>query len=76
MMEAMNIMRAPSKGPLHALPHSVPPTLQQAAADPRLHWRLLDTHRQVWVSLFWCHGSFLLRPGAHKVLFMPSKGPV
>ena len=33
----------------HALPHSVPPTLQQATTDPRLHQRLLDTHRQVWV---------------------------
>ena len=27
------------------------PTLQQATADPCLRWRLLDTHRQVWVSL-------------------------
>ena len=34
---------------MHALPHSVPTNLQQATADPRLHWRLLDTHRQVWV---------------------------
>ena len=38
-----------------------------------LHWRLLDTHRQVWVSLLWGHCSFLLSPGAHKVLFVPSK---
>ena len=36
---------------------------------PCLHWRLLDTHMQVWVSL--C--SFLLGPGAHKVLFVSSK---
>ena len=43
---------------------SVPPTLYQATADPRLHWRLLDTHRQVWVSLLWGHCSFLLGPGA------------
>ena len=27
-----------------ALLRSVPPTLQQATTDPRLHWRLLDTH--------------------------------
>ena len=45
-----------------------------ATADPRLHWRLLDTHGQVWVSLFWGHFSFLLGPGVHKVLFVPSKG--
>ena len=55
------------------LPHTVPPTLQQATADPRLHWRLLDTHRQVWVSLLLGHCSFLLGPGAHKVLFVTPK---
>ena len=33
----------------------------------------LDTHREVWVRLLWGHCSFLLGPGAHKVLFMPSK---
>ena len=58
---------------MQALLHSVPPTLQQATADPRFHWRLLDTHGQVWVSLLWGHCSFLLGPGAHKVLFVPSK---
>ena len=45
---------------MHALLHSVPPTLQQATTDPHLHQRLLDTHRQVWVSLLWGHCSFLL----------------
>ena len=58
---------------MHALLHSVPPTLQQATANPCLCWRLLDTHRQVWVSLLWDHCSFLLGPQAHKVLFVPSK---
>ena len=53
--------------------NSVPPTLQQATADPCLRWRLLDTHGQVWVSLLWGHCSFLLGPGVHKVLFVPSK---
>ena len=64
---------APSKGPMQALPHSVPPTLQQATADPRLHQRLLDTHGPVWVSLLLGHCSFLLGPGAHKVLCVPSQ---
>ena len=36
----------------------VPPNLQQAIASPRLHWRLLDTPGQVWVSLLWGHCSF------------------
>ena len=56
-----------SKGPMHALLHSVPPTLQQATADPSLCQRLLDTH---WQPLL---GSLLLSPGAHKVLFVPSQ---
>ena len=69
MVEVMKIMAPPSTGPMHALLHSVPPTLQQATADPCLCRRLLDTHRQVWVSLLWGHCSFLLGPGAHKVFF-------
>ena len=32
-----------------------------------------DTHRQLWVNLLWGHCSFFLGPGAHKVLFVPSK---
>ena len=46
------------------------------AADHRqscLCQRLPDTHRQGWVSLLWGHCSFLLGPGAHKILFVPSK---
>ena len=50
-----------------------PPTLQQATADSRLHQMLLDTHGEVWVSLLWGHCSFLLGPGAHRVVFVPSK---
>ena len=58
---------------MHALLHSAPLTLQQAPANPHLHWRLLDTPGQVRVSLLWGHCSFLLGPGAHKVLFVPCK---
>ena len=58
---------------MHVLLHSVPPTLQQATTNPRLCWRLLDTHKQVWVSLFWVHFSFLLGSDVHKVLFVPCK---
>ena len=54
---------------MHVLLHSVPPTLQQATTDPRLHQRLLDTPRQVWVSLLWGHCSFLLGPGAQMFCF-------
>ena len=53
--------------------YSVPLALQQIIVDPRLCQRLLDTLSQVWVSLLWGHCSFLLGPGEHKVLFVPSK---
>ena len=73
MVEGMKIMGTSFKrshahnAALSALP------LQQATSDPRLCWRLLDTHGQVWVSLWWGPYSFLLGPGAYKVLFVPSK---
>ena len=34
---------------------------------------ILDTLGQVWVCLLWAYCSFLLGPGAHSLLFMPSK---
>ena len=49
------------------------PALQQATVDTQLPWRLLDTQKQVWVSLLWGHCSFLLGPGVYTVLFVPSK---
>ena len=58
---------------MHALPHSVSPTLQQATTDPHLHQGLLDTHGQVWISLLWGHCSFLLYSGVHKVFLVLSK---
>ena len=73
MVEVMKIMLTSFKRSRHVLLHSVLLTLQQATTDPRLCWRLPDTHRQVWVSLLWGHCSFLLGPGAHKLLFVPSK---
>ena len=73
MVEVMKIMVTSFKRSHAQTLHSVPPTLQQATSDPCLHQRLLDTHRQDWVSLLWGHCSFLLGPGAQKVLFVPSK---
>ena len=43
---------------MHVLLHSVPPALQQATTDLHLHWRPLDTPRQVWVSLLWGTAPF------------------
>ena len=59
------------KVPLSLL-HAVPPNLQ-ATAGPHFGRRCLDTHGLVWVSLLWGHCSFLLGPGAPKVLLVPSK---
>ena len=73
MVEVVKIMVTSFKRSHAALLPSVPPTLQQATANPHLHWRLLDTHGQVWASLLWGHCSSLLGPGAHKVLFVPCK---
>ena len=72
MVEVMKIMATSFKRS-HALLHSVPLTLKQATVNPSLHQRLLDTPRQVWASLLWGHCSFLLGPGAYKVLFVPAK---
>ena len=73
MLKVMKIMATSLKRSQHALLNSVPPTLQQDTADPRLHQRLLNTHGQVRVSLLWGHCSFLLVPGMHSVLFVPSR---
>ena len=72
MVEVIKIMDLLQKVMCTTATVSVP-TLHQAATDPRLRWRLLDTHGQVWVSLLQGHCSSLLGPGAHKVLFVPSK---
>ena len=53
--------------------YSVPLTLQQATVDPWLCWNLLDTHRQVWVSLMWGHCSFLLGSGESRFSLCPPK---
>ena len=58
---------------MQALLHSVPPTLQQATANLCLFQRLLDIHGQIWFSHLWDHCSSLLGPGAHNLLFLPSK---
>ena len=52
----------PSKGPMQALLHSVPPTLQQATTNPHCCLRLLDTQwASLGQSLVW---SLLLSPGS------------
>ena len=73
MVEIMKIMATSFKGAMRALLYSVPPTLQQPTADPSLCQRLQDNHGKVWASLMCGHCSFLLDPGAHKLLLVPSK---
>ena len=74
MVKVMKIMATSfKKSYTHTLLHSVPLTLQQATTNPCLHWRLLGTHGHSQVSLLCDDCSFLLSPGALKVLFVPSK---
>ena len=73
MVEVMKIMVTSFKRYHAGTTTLSAPNLQQATANPHVCWRLLDTPRQVWVSLLWGHCSFLLSPGAHKVFFVPSK---
>ena len=52
---------------LPELLYSVPLTLWQATVGPHVHQSLLDTHRQVWLSLLWSpwvlvHIKFYLHP--------------
>ena len=77
-MVRVMVVITPSKGPMPApslsgLLHSGPLTPQQVSIDPHLHQRLLDSYRQVWLSLLWGHSSFLLTAVVHKVSFVPSK---
>ena len=58
---------------MQALLYSMSLIPWQVSVDPCLCPRLLDTHRQVWLSLLWGHCSLLLGPSAHKVLFVLSK---
>ena len=73
MVEVMKIMVTSfRRSHAHTATLNVPnPAAGQC--QPHLHQRLLDIHGQVWVSLLWGHCSFLLCPGAQKVLFVPSK---
>ena len=48
-------------------PCSRPPLTHVSAGDS---W---TPPGQVWVNLLWGHRSFLLGPGVHQVLFVPSK---
>ena len=73
MVEVMKIMATFFKRSHAGTATFSAPTLQQATTDPCLLWRFLDTHGQVWVSPLWGHCFFLLGPGVHKVLFVPSK---
>ena len=73
MVEGMKIMGTSFKrSHAHNAALSAPDPAA-ATVDPCLRWRLLDTPRQVWLSLLRGHCFFLLGPGAYKVLFVPSK---
>ena len=70
MVEVMKVMETSFKGSDVCTATLTAPN--PAAGDHR-PISLLETpgHGQVGVSLLWGHCSFLLGPGAHKVLFVP-----
>ena len=51
----------------------VPLTPQRATVDPHLPQRLVDTHRQVWLSLLWSDCSFLHGSWCTQGFVVPSK---
>ena len=73
MVEVMKAMATSFRRPPACAAALSAPTLQQATADPRLCQRLLGTRRQVWVSPFRGHCSFLLGASVYMALFVPSK---
>ena len=73
MVEIMKTLVTPSEGPMMHCCTQCPRPCSRPLPTHASTRRLLDTHGQVWVSLLWGHCSFLLGPGAHKVLFVPSK---
>ena len=80
MVEVMKIMVTSFKSAHAGSAACSAPNPAAGHANPWLPQGFLDTHRQVWVNLFWGHLSSLLGSGAHKVLFVPSNslfpGPV
>ena len=58
MVEVMKIMVTSFKRYHAGTTTLSAPNLQQATANPHVCWRLLDTPRQVWVSLLWGHAPF------------------
>ena len=64
MVEVMKIMVTSLKRSHACTAKLSAPNPAAGHHDPRLHWRLPDTHRQVRDSLLWGHCSFLLGPGA------------
>ena len=51
-------------------------TTQQVTLDTYLHQRLLNTHRQVWLSLLSGDCSFFLGPDAYRFCLCPYKARI
>ena len=73
MVEVMKIMETSFKRSHARTAALSAPSPAAGHCQPMPLPEILDTHGQVWVSLLWGHWSFLLSPGAHNLLFVPSK---
>ena len=58
MVEVMKIMATSFKRSHACTAALSAPTLQQATTNPRLCWRPVDAHGQVWISLLWVTAPF------------------
>ena len=75
MAEVMKIMATYFKRP-HTYIYCCTYCFQPCNRPPPTHVSAGDSWtppRKVWVNLLWGHSSFLLGPGVHQVLFVPSK---
>ena len=73
MVEVMKIMATSFKRSCACTATLIAPDPAAGHSWPTPPLETPGQSRQVWVSLLWGHCSFLLGPGVHKILFVPSK---
>ena len=73
MVEVMKIVATSSKRSCACTAALIAPDPAAGHSRPTPPLETPGQSWQVWVSLLWGHCSFLLGPGTHRVLFVPSK---
>ena len=73
MVEVMKIVATSSKRSCACTAALIAPDPAAGHSRPTPPLETPGQSWQVWVSLLWGHCSFLLGPGVHEILFVPSK---